>query len=47
MSSWVCHGALFRHPDLKIAVIESGASWLKPLMDMLADTYKKAPRASA
>ncbi|MBD0021658.1 amidohydrolase family protein [Gordonia pseudamarae] len=43
VSSWVCHGALFRHPDLKIAVIESGASWLKPLMEMLADTYKKAP----
>lgn len=43
VSSWVCHGALFRHPNLKIAVIESGAAWLKPLLDILADVYKKAP----
>jgi predicted TIM-barrel fold metal-dependent hydrolase len=43
VASWVCHGALFRFPDLKIAVIESGASWLRPLLETLADTYKKAP----
>jgi predicted TIM-barrel fold metal-dependent hydrolase len=43
VASWVCHGALFRHPNLKIAVIENGSSWLKPLLDILADVYKKAP----
>ncbi|HLS77260.1 MAG TPA: amidohydrolase family protein [Nocardia sp.] len=43
VASWVCHGALFRHPDLKIAVIENGASWLPPLLENLADVYKKAP----
>ncbi|GAA5051996.1 amidohydrolase family protein [Nocardia callitridis] len=43
VASWVCHGALFRHPDLKIAVIENGSAWLEPLLQTLADTYKKAP----
>jgi predicted TIM-barrel fold metal-dependent hydrolase len=43
VAAWVCHGALFRFPDLKIAVIENGASWLAPLLDILADVYKKAP----
>ncbi|MDV7354326.1 amidohydrolase family protein [Rhodococcus oxybenzonivorans] len=43
VASWVCHGALFRFPDIKLAVIENGSSWLKPLLDVLADTYKKAP----
>ncbi|NKY50840.1 amidohydrolase family protein [Nocardia vermiculata] len=43
VASWVCHGALFRHPELKVAVIENGASWLGPLLENLADTYKKAP----
>jgi len=43
VASWVCHGALFRHPDLKIAVIENGSSWVAPLLDTLADVYKKMP----
>jgi predicted TIM-barrel fold metal-dependent hydrolase len=43
VASWVCHGALFRHPELKVAVIENGSAWLVPLLDQLADVYKKAP----
>ncbi|WP_067693805.1 amidohydrolase family protein [Nocardia jejuensis] len=43
VASWVCHGALFRFPELKLAVIESGSAWLKPLLETLADVYKKAP----
>ncbi|MCW2654568.1 MAG: amidohydrolase [Mycobacterium sp.] len=43
VASWVCHGGLFRNPALKVAVIENGASWLAPLLERLADTYKKAP----
>ncbi|MBY8859905.1 amidohydrolase [Nocardia sp. CA2R105] len=43
VASWVCHGALFRYPKLKIAVIENGSAWLKPLLETLADVYKKAP----
>jgi len=40
VAAWVCHGALFRFPELKIAVIENGATWLAPLLDILADVYK-------
>lgn len=43
VASWVCHGALFRHPGLKIAVIENGSSWVEPLLNTLADVYKKMP----
>jgi hypothetical protein len=47
VSAWVCHGALFRFPELKIAVIENGATWLPPLLDTMADVYKKAPEGFA
>ncbi|MGI9206430.1 MAG: amidohydrolase family protein [Rhodococcus sp. (in: high G+C Gram-positive bacteria)] len=43
VASWVCHGALFRFPELRIAVIENGASWLPHVLQTLADVYKKAP----
>jgi predicted TIM-barrel fold metal-dependent hydrolase len=43
VASWVCHGALFRHPELKVAVIENGWAWLTPLLDELAEAYKKMP----
>jgi predicted TIM-barrel fold metal-dependent hydrolase len=43
VTSWVCHGALFRFPELRIAVIENGASWLPHVLQTLADVYKKAP----
>jgi hypothetical protein len=47
VASWVCHGALFRHLELKVAVIENGSSWLVPLLDTLGDVYKKAPEGFA
>lgn len=43
VASWVCHGALFRFPNLKVAVIENGSSWLEPLLHNLTDVYKKMP----
>jgi predicted TIM-barrel fold metal-dependent hydrolase len=45
VASWVCHGGLFRHPELKVAVIENGSAWLVPLLNELGDAYKKAPEA--
>jgi predicted TIM-barrel fold metal-dependent hydrolase len=47
VASWVCHGALFRHPELRIAVIESGSDWLPPLLKTLESVYKKAPEGFA
>jgi predicted TIM-barrel fold metal-dependent hydrolase len=45
VASWVVHGALFRFPKLKVSIIEAGAAWLFPLLDSVADAYKKAPEA--
>ncbi len=44
VSALVCHGALSRFPDLKIAVVENGSSWVAPLLDRMADVYKKMPQ---
>lgn len=44
VSALVCHGALSRFPRLKVAVIENGSSWVAPLLDRMADTYKKMPQ---
>jgi predicted TIM-barrel fold metal-dependent hydrolase len=44
VAALICHGALSRFPQLKIAVIENGSSWVEPLLKNLADTYKKMPQ---
>ena len=44
VSSLVCHGALSRFPELKVAVIENGSSWVAPLLDRMKDIYKKMPQ---
>ncbi len=44
VTSLVCHGALSRFPDLRIAVIENGSTWLGPLLDRFKDIYKKMPQ---
>ncbi len=45
VASLVCHGALSRFPDLKLAVIENGASWVEPLLKKMAELWKKQPHA--
>jgi predicted TIM-barrel fold metal-dependent hydrolase len=40
----ICHGALSRFPQLKVAVIENGSSWVEPLLKSFADLYKKMPQ---
>jgi predicted TIM-barrel fold metal-dependent hydrolase len=44
VAALICHGALSRFPQLKVAVIENGSSWVEPLLKNLADTYKKMPQ---
>ncbi|MDD9946148.1 MAG: amidohydrolase family protein [Myxococcales bacterium] len=44
MASAVCHGLLTRFPDLRIAVIENGGSWVAHLLRNLAETYRKMPQ---
>src|SRR5579884_1024852 len=36
VASWVIHGALYRHPKLKVAIVEAGSKWMTPLLDGLA-----------
>ena len=40
----ICHGALSRFPQLKVAVIENGSSWVEPLINNFKDIYKKMPQ---
>jgi predicted TIM-barrel fold metal-dependent hydrolase len=44
VASLIMHGALTRFPDLKIAVVENGASWVEPLQKAMKDVYKKMPQ---
>jgi len=44
VASLICHGALSRFPQLKVAVVENGSSWVEPLLKNLADVYKKMPQ---
>ena len=44
VAALVCHGALSRFPQLKVAVIENGSSWVEPLLKNMADLYKKMPQ---
>jgi predicted TIM-barrel fold metal-dependent hydrolase len=44
VAALICHGALTRFPQLKVAVIENGSSWVEPLLDRMRDIYKKMPQ---
>ena len=44
VAALICHGALSRFPQLKVAVIENGSSWVEPLINNLRDLYKKMPQ---
>jgi predicted TIM-barrel fold metal-dependent hydrolase len=47
IAALVCDGALSRHPELKVAVVENGSSWVESLLKTLASVYKKMPQAFA
>lgn len=44
-AAMVCHGALSRHPNLRLASIESGAEWVAPLLKKLKKAYAQQPWA--
>ena len=43
IAALIYHGALSRFPNLKIAVVENGASWVPNLMGEMRDLWKKMP----
>lgn len=45
VTAMITHGACWRHPDLKIALIENGAGWVPGLLDHLDHAYAQMPQA--
>jgi len=45
MASLVCHGVFDRHPALKVASLELGATWVHDLVRRLRSAYGKTPQA--
>jgi predicted TIM-barrel fold metal-dependent hydrolase len=45
MAALVCHGALTRFPELRVASIENGADWVPPFLEHLTDVHRKMPQA--
>lgn len=44
LGSLICHGTLTRFPKLRIASVENGSSWIRPLFHDLEDLTKKMPQ---
>jgi len=47
VAALACHGLLTRFPELRIAMVENGTTWLPRLLENLADTRKKMPQLYA
>jgi predicted TIM-barrel fold metal-dependent hydrolase len=45
LTSLICHGTLTRFPKLRIASVENGSAWIKPLFDDFRGLYGKMPQA--
>jgi predicted TIM-barrel fold metal-dependent hydrolase len=43
VASICCHGLLYRFPALKIALVENGSAWVRPILKNLDDTWQKMP----
>ncbi|MFC4055241.1 amidohydrolase family protein [Actinomadura syzygii] len=44
VTSMIFHGALYRHPGIRIALIENGAGWVPHLLEHLDETYGTMPQ---
>ena len=47
VTSMITHGALWRHPGLRIGLIENGAGWVPSLLEHLDHTYRTIPQVYA
>ncbi len=43
LAALVCHGLFQRFPRIRVATIESGSEWVRPLVKRLAKTYGQLP----
>lgn len=44
VTSLICHGALWRFPGVKIALIENGGYWVAGLLEQLDNAYGRMPQ---
>jgi predicted TIM-barrel fold metal-dependent hydrolase len=44
MAAMICHGALSRFPALRIAVVENGSGFVRPLFHNLREAYRMMPQ---
>jgi predicted TIM-barrel fold metal-dependent hydrolase len=47
MAALICHGVFERHPALRVATIESGSEWVRPLVKKLEKGFSMTPGAFA
>lgn len=45
VAALICHGVFDRHPKLKVASVENGATWVRPLLHRLKQAHGKMPTA--
>lgn len=45
LTSLICHGTLTRFPQLRVASVENGSAWIRPLLEDLASTHDKMPQS--
>jgi predicted TIM-barrel fold metal-dependent hydrolase len=44
ITALVCHGLFDRHRGLRVAVVESGSDWMKPMLHRLGRAYARVPK---
>ena len=45
IAALICHGVFERHPAMRVATIESGSEWVRPLVKKLAKMHSMTPGA--
>jgi len=45
LSALICHGVFDRFPNVRVASLENGSSWLEPLLKRLSSIYHKMPKS--
>lgn len=45
LAALVCHGVFTRHPKVRVASVENGATWVAPLVHRLTRAYGQMPQA--
>jgi predicted TIM-barrel fold metal-dependent hydrolase len=44
MAAMICHGAFSRFPDLRVAVVENGSGFVRPLFHSLTEAHRMMPQ---